>query len=354
MSNERRHFDNLILLCAKDHRQIDAPETARQFDRECLEDVKRRHEDRFRRVLAALEHAEQQYVDHTRDQIVVHCSTLQRMYGGQLDEEARLGTAESVNKIADQLRRTRAARQLLCRVLEGGGELGAAEAAARGLMDGEEIRNLDRQLERLWLAHLEPPERDDGEYLPERIVVPNALHGHNPLLDNCDFSDDLKLPRARGPRERHPHRGSEQSVERAARVRDYLNGLPSPVDGVVVTEDITDHGLVEDYEIARGAMRYDAPTVVCPGNHGSRPEFRKVLLDHPGRDGRAGPVNQALRVDGLTILLCDSRIPGRHDGHLDDKTTGWSRNSPAPRGRCSSACTARRSRWACRRSTQSG
>ncbi len=117
------------------------------FDRECLEDVKRRHEDRFRRALAALKHAKQQYVDHTRDQIVVHCSTLQRMYGGQLHEEARLGTAESVNKIADQLRRTRAARQLLCRVLEEGGELGAAEAAARGLMDGEEIRNLDRQLE---------------------------------------------------------------------------------------------------------------------------------------------------------------------------------------------------------------
>ncbi|MEU6067655.1 metallophosphoesterase [Streptomyces sp. NPDC047082] len=112
-------------------------------------------------------------------------------------------------------------------------------------------------------------------------------------------------------------------MERAARVRDYLNGLPSPVDAVVVTEDITDHGLVEDYEIARGAMRDDAPTVVCPGNHGSRPEFRKVLLDHPGRDGRAGPVNQALRVDGLAILLCDSSIPGRHDGHLDDKTIDW-------------------------------
>ncbi|MDX2661099.1 metallophosphoesterase [Streptomyces stelliscabiei] len=116
--------------------------------------------------------------------------------------------------------------------------------------------------------------------------------------------------------------GSEQSVERALRVRDYLNALPSPVDAVVVTGDIADHGLVEEYEIAREAMRYDAPTLVCPGNHDSRPEFRKVLLDHGGRH-ETGPVNQTLRVDGLTVLLCDSSIPGRHDGWLDDETIGW-------------------------------
>ncbi|MFF5362458.1 metallophosphoesterase [Streptomyces scabiei] len=117
--------------------------------------------------------------------------------------------------------------------------------------------------------------------------------------------------------------GSEQSVERALRVRDYLNGLPTPVDAVVVTGDIADHGLVEEYEIAREAMRYDAPTLVCPGNHDSRPEFRKVLLDQVGSDSEAGPVNQTLRVDGLTVLLCDSSIPGRHDGRLDDETIGW-------------------------------
>lgn len=119
--------------------------------------------------------------------------------------------------------------------------------------------------------------------------------------------------------------GSEQSAERAMRVRDYLNGLPSPVDAVVVTGDIADHGLVEEYEIAREAMRYDAPTVVCPGNHDSRPEFRKVLLDRTGgpESDEAGPVNRALYLDGLTILLCDSSIPGRHDGYLDDETIGW-------------------------------
>jgi 3',5'-cyclic AMP phosphodiesterase CpdA len=118
--------------------------------------------------------------------------------------------------------------------------------------------------------------------------------------------------------------GSDESVERALRVRDYINGLPEPVDAVVVTGDIADHALAEEYEIAREAMRYDAPTIVCPGNHDSRAEFRKVLLGETGETGTGGdPVNQVLRLDGLTIALVDSSIPGRHDGHLDDATIAW-------------------------------
>ncbi|MDX6346938.1 MAG: 3,5-cyclic-AMP phosphodiesterase, partial [Streptomyces sp.] len=56
-----------------------------------------------------------------------------------------------------------------------------------------------------------------------------------------------------------------------------------------------------------------------------RAEFRKVLLDEPGGSGPGtGPVNQVLRPDdGLTVALCDSSIPGRHDGHLDDEAIAW-------------------------------
>jgi 3',5'-cyclic AMP phosphodiesterase CpdA len=119
--------------------------------------------------------------------------------------------------------------------------------------------------------------------------------------------------------------GSDESAERALRVRDYINGLLEPVDAVVVTGDIADHALVEEYEIAREAMRYDAPTIVCPGNHDSRAEFRKVLLDGTGSTLGTGsdPVNQVLRLDGLTVALVDSSIPGRHDGYLDDPTVAW-------------------------------
>ncbi|MBO3746219.1 metallophosphoesterase [Streptosporangiaceae bacterium NEAU-GS5] len=114
--------------------------------------------------------------------------------------------------------------------------------------------------------------------------------------------------------------GSDASVERAMRVRDHINGLPQAVDAIVATGDIADHALVEEYEIAREALTFNAPTIVCPGNHDVRAEFRKVLL---GMDGD-GPVNQVLRLPGLTIALCDSSIPPRrNEGFLEDETLAW-------------------------------
>ncbi|MFJ5535162.1 hypothetical protein [Streptomyces sp. NPDC093261] len=118
---------------------------------------------------------------------------MERMHGGQLDEEERRGTAESVNKIAAQLGRTTlAAGQLLCRVLQEGGELSIAEAAARGTTSKAQVRELVRQLDGLWLAHLQPLEYDDPGYRPERIVVRDAIQDHNDLLHGYDFFGALR------------------------------------------------------------------------------------------------------------------------------------------------------------------
>jgi Icc protein len=62
--------------------------------------------------------------------------------------------------------------------------------------------------------------------------------------------------------------------------------------------------------------------VICPGNHDVRQAFRKVLL---GQDGD-GPVNQVLRLNGLTVALCDSSIPGRPEGFLEEETIAWLEN----------------------------
>jgi 3',5'-cyclic AMP phosphodiesterase CpdA len=110
-----------------------------------------------------------------------------------------------------------------------------------------------------------------------------------------------------------------QSVERTERVIRYLSRLPVPVDAVILTGDVADHGTVEEYEIARDLLSPLEPLVVCPGNHDSRTEFRKVLLGEQGD----GPVNQVLRLPEVTIALCDSSIPGRPDGLLDEETLAW-------------------------------
>jgi 3',5'-cyclic-AMP phosphodiesterase len=115
--------------------------------------------------------------------------------------------------------------------------------------------------------------------------------------------------------------GGEERTARAQRVMGYLAGLPRPVDAVLVTGDVADHGAAAEYQAARALLGGPAPVLVCPGNHDRRAGFRRVLLGDPG--GGDGPVNQVHRLDGVTVLLCDSTVPGQDGGYLDDETIAW-------------------------------
>jgi 3',5'-cyclic-AMP phosphodiesterase len=115
--------------------------------------------------------------------------------------------------------------------------------------------------------------------------------------------------------------GSAARTARAQRVMGYLAALPRPVDAVLVTGDVADHGQPAEYEVARGLLAGPAPALVCPGNHDRRAGFRRVLLGDP--NGGEGPVNQVRRLDGVTVLLCDSTVPGQDGGWLDDETIAW-------------------------------
>ena len=42
----------------------------------------------------------------------------------------------------------------------------------------------------------------------------------------------------------------------------------------------------------------------------------------PGTDPTA-PVNEALTIDGVTLLSADSSLPGERRGFLDDQTVAW-------------------------------
>jgi Icc protein len=115
--------------------------------------------------------------------------------------------------------------------------------------------------------------------------------------------------------------GGDRSALRARQVMEYLNGLPRPVDAVLVTGDVADHGAASEYQMARELLRSPVPVLVCPGNHDVRAPFRRVLLGDP--DGDDQPVNQVRQVAGATVVLCDSTIPGRDDGYLAGATIDW-------------------------------
>ncbi|MFJ3668951.1 metallophosphoesterase [Streptomyces sp. NPDC090106] len=115
--------------------------------------------------------------------------------------------------------------------------------------------------------------------------------------------------------------GTERATERARRVREHLWALPGPVDALLVTGDIADHGAEAEYEEAAALLAgAPFPVLTCPGNHDRRAPYRKALLGRPAADG---PVNSVRVVDGTAVLMCDSSVPGRDEGALDEETYAW-------------------------------
>ncbi|KAA2252676.1 phosphodiesterase [Solihabitans fulvus] len=114
--------------------------------------------------------------------------------------------------------------------------------------------------------------------------------------------------------------GEPRSAERAGRVMAYLDALLTEVDAVLVSGDIADHGLPAEYEQAAKVLTARRPVLTCPGNHDVRSPYREVLLGEPAGDG---PINRVHRVGDAVLALCDSSIPGRDDGVLDEETFGW-------------------------------
>ncbi len=111
-----------------------------------------------------------------------------------------------------------------------------------------------------------------------------------------------------------------RNTERVEQVMAYLTALPHRPDAILVTGDITDAGKTEEYEQALAALSSDIPLWVLPGNHDDRGALREVML---GRAASSEPINQKVRLDGLTLALLDSTVPGKGGGELDDDTFAW-------------------------------
>ncbi|WP_448319539.1 metallophosphoesterase [Streptomyces sp. CO7] len=114
--------------------------------------------------------------------------------------------------------------------------------------------------------------------------------------------------------------GSERATRRAERVMEHLRALPRPVDALLVTGDIADHGTEAEYEEAARILQAPFPVLTCPGNHDARGAYRKALL---GEEPAAGPVNRVHHVAGAAVLMIDATVPGRDEGLLDAETLDW-------------------------------
>lgn len=114
--------------------------------------------------------------------------------------------------------------------------------------------------------------------------------------------------------------GSASTENRVSTVLNRLADLRRPLDALVITGDISDSASASDYEWLRIRLGQFAAVVCVPGNHDRRPVLRSALL---GQEERAGPVNAVHDIGGLTILACDSTVPGQDSGLLSDETLEW-------------------------------
>jgi 3',5'-cyclic AMP phosphodiesterase CpdA len=116
------------------------------------------------------------------------------------------------------------------------------------------------------------------------------------------------------------HIDDQRSLERASRVMRYLDNLSGTIDAILVTGDLADHGLPEEYDEVAKLFVNRRPVLHCPGNHDIRRPYHEILLQETGGDA---PINQAHHVAGAVFAMCDSSIPGQADGYLADETLDW-------------------------------
>ncbi len=120
--------------------------------------------------------------------------------------------------------------------------------------------------------------------------------------------------------------GTEEAAARLRRVTDHVRRLDPPADVVLVTGDLADHGLPDEYAEVDAALSFDQPVLVLPGNHDVSAPLRAGLgrlIDVPDGDGH--PVHQVRDVGTARFVLVDSSVPGEDHGRLGESTASWLR-----------------------------
>src|SRR5215831_4980651 len=148
------------------------------------------------------------------------------------------------------------------------------------------------------------PERWGGDIMTAPLLIAQISDLH------------IKRPGERAYEEVDTAAALERSIEHLNRFR------PRP-DFVVISGDIVDRGLEEEYAHARSLLKVLAlPSAAIPGNHDERQNFRRAFSEQPFAQP-SGPGNLRIEVGGLVLLLLDSSVPGKDYGELDAQTLHW-------------------------------
>jgi 3',5'-cyclic-AMP phosphodiesterase len=111
-----------------------------------------------------------------------------------------------------------------------------------------------------------------------------------------------------------PADGLRSAIESVRRLAD----VP---DAVLMSGDVADHAADGEYELARELLeRLGVPVFALPGNHDGRDALRRNF----GPPGEAGaPVQYAVDLGPLRLVVLDSTRPGADRGELDADRLSW-------------------------------
>jgi Icc protein len=107
---------------------------------------------------------------------------------------------------------------------------------------------------------------------------------------------------------------SNMMTERAL---DAVIALRPRPDVVLITGDLVDCGLVEEYEQLKIMLRrLDIPAFMIPGNHDRRENFRRVLADYRGVSEDPEFIQFVVDDYPVRLIALDTLVPGKGEGAL--------------------------------------
>jgi 3',5'-cyclic AMP phosphodiesterase CpdA len=102
---------------------------------------------------------------------------------------------------------------------------------------------------------------------------------------------------------------------------DRLLVSSNPIDMLVLTGDLTDHGDKDSFEKTAALLaKCPMPIYSIPGNHDTREGLLHAFPDTPVNDGF---IQYAVEQDGLRILFLDTLEMGRHGGSFCETRAAW-------------------------------
>ena len=104
-----------------------------------------------------------------------------------------------------------------------------------------------------------------------------------------------------------------------------INNLDPPVDLVLATGDLVEHGKREaEYHVLKSILcELSAPVFVIPGNHDQRDMIRKVFPENDHYPRGNGPLNYVIDTPLLSLIGLDTSVPGSPEGKMDYQGLAW-------------------------------